>query len=604
MAAADRLSALPDDVLQRVLSFAAAKDAAASALLSRRWRSLWRGTRAAILDSRPYTKAEREEYHYYTPTLSDFFRDAHAVLTAFRRPRGGTGLKMLTLFLEEAAFHLSKDWYSDPEPDQSKDRRVADLLDDPAVARLEELSISCEDRNHRRYAPPLDSLPCAATLRVLELTRCSLEQPSPGAMSFPHLEDLTLENCYFLEGRLQDLIDAAPALASLALVNVRQRAPEPTGSTKEEFYYSDYFSLPLRLLCPTVTALVLVETYASKEELEASSNGRSGIELDMPSLRFFRYRGYPIKLSLTSPTQGLERVDLDVTKRHQNGWSLKYEAPSRMLASFSRTRALKLHLNCIDDLIDAADKHGGAMLTVFPNLELLELDSKYEYMDSNTEVAMAMLLRSCPAMSELRFRLNMQYNHYHDSKYKDHVGGPFAESMDRFESLGPMSSARRAAAQISGISELGDALTNNGPFSCLQNNLRKVTLQYKGKVANCFEVQLAKFLVENAMVLQEMHVDDGSRFWPDHLFHKLARWRADALERKNLPDTGGFAVYQLPKGAIDSEKEQPSYGSLRESLAPPTAILAPTAICRGRRRPGVSPTASKRLSAQFHRRRT
>ena len=108
-------------------------------------------------------------------------------------------------------------------------------------------------------------------------------------MSFPHLKDLTLDNCYFLVGYLQVMVDAAPSLARLALVNVKQRAPEPAGSTKKDFYYRDYFTMPLRLLCPTVTALVL-ETYASEEEVKASSNDGCGIELDMPSLRFFRYR--------------------------------------------------------------------------------------------------------------------------------------------------------------------------------------------------------------------------------------------------------------------------------------------------------------------------
>ena len=101
--------------------------------------------------------------------------------------------------------------------------------------------------------------------------------------------------------------------------------------------------------------------------------------------------------------------------------------------------------------------------------------------------------------------------------------------MDWFNNLASMSSAHRAAMQVTGISELPDALANNCTFSCLQKTLRKVTLQFKAKEVNCFQVQLAKFLVENAMVLEEMHVDDGSRFWPDHLFHKVARWRADAF---------------------------------------------------------------------------
>jgi hypothetical protein len=560
MAAGDRLSALPNDVLQRVLSFIPAREAIASSILSRRYRSLWRQTSAIILDSGPYEEAELKfsRCGYSFLTFDAFFRDAHAALAAFRRRRGGsrrrrggTGLKRLTLSLRKGTYYRSKRSYSDPEPEQ--DSRVADLLDDPAVAQLEELSVSGEDSYDRRsYVPPLDSLSCAATLRVLALTCCSVEQLSPGGLSFPHLTELTLRDCYFLEGYLQVMIDAAPALAKLTLVNVHQRPPEPAGSTKD-FYDLDYSMLPLRLRCPTVTALVVVvsPTYENMKDLVESSNGGSGIELDMPSLEFFRYYGFPIKISLTSPMPGLARVDMDVTPRHQQDYGLKYEPTSRMLPSFSSTKALKLRIDEIEDLVEEHDP------TAFPNLKLLELDAKYKYMNSNTAVATAMLLRSCPAMTELRLRLNMAWDYDHDHKYKDHVGGSFGEAMERFESLGSMSSSHRDAVQISGISELPDALTNNCAFSCLQNSLRKVTLQFKAKELNCFQVQLAKFLVENAMVLEEMHVDDGSRFWPDRLFHKVARWRADAFQRRNLqPDTAaGFRVYQLASPAVDTKEE-------------------------------------------------
>ncbi|KAK1667564.1 hypothetical protein QYE76_055723 [Lolium multiflorum] len=77
MAAGDRISALPNDVLQHVLSFAPAREAAATAILSRRWRSVWRQTAAIILDSKPYEEAERK-LDYYSPTFNTFFRDAHA----------------------------------------------------------------------------------------------------------------------------------------------------------------------------------------------------------------------------------------------------------------------------------------------------------------------------------------------------------------------------------------------------------------------------------------------------------------------------------------------------------------------------------------------
>ncbi|KAI5008950.1 hypothetical protein ZWY2020_009998 [Hordeum vulgare] len=565
MAAADRLSALPNDVLQRILSFAPTHEAAATALLSRRWRSVWRRTSFLNLDTRPYAEAEREQY-YGTPTLEAFFDDAHDILAALRRPthgsrrrRHGAGLKRLTLFLEEEAYISKSSWRREGDDAEPGDR-VSQLLAEPAVARLEELTIGCVQGHRReyRYFPPLASLPCAATLRVLELTYCNLEPTSPG-LAFPCLTDLTLRDCFFLEGYLQDMVDAAPALTSLTLRNVSQRAANPPDSD-ERIKEPPYFMLPLRLRCPTVTALVLV-TYADKKEIKASAAGGSGIELDMPSLRFFRFKGYPVKLSLASPAPGLARVELDVTRRHQDGSCeiMNYEPPSRTIASFSSTRALKMRLGCIEDIVADEDEDAGVILPTFPNLKLLELDGEYKYMNSNTAVAMARLLRSCPVMSELRLRLAMRYNHWYGLKHKNHVGGTFGESMDRFERLASKSSA----VDLGGVSELPDALTNNDcEFCCLQTSLRKVTLRFEANEVNCFPVQLAKFLVENAVVLEEMHVDDGIQFWPDHLCYKVAGWRAESSRLKNLPDAAaGLRVCQL-------QLDKPGEGSNQDPDAP------------------------------------
>jgi hypothetical protein len=48
--------------------------------------------------------------------------------------------------------------------------------------------------------------------------------------------------------------------------------------------------------------------------------------------------------------------------------------------------------------------------------------------------------------------------------------------------------------------------------SCTLGCLRKVTLRFNAVELDGFPVQLAKFLVENAMVLKEMRVDDGIQF--------------------------------------------------------------------------------------------
>ncbi|VAH42221.1 hypothetical protein VPH35_026969 [Triticum aestivum] len=517
MAAApdDRLSVLPDDLLRRILSFTPPKTGASTAVLSRRWRPVWLRSGTLSLDSEPYAATIRatkylEPYAYggyiqrtsYTDSL--FLPDAVKVLDALRRATAD--LKSLTLSLDKSAYSGAKPYRFMDEKEKQKeeahDRVGGVVLAHPAAAQLEELRVRCRPDDYR-YRPWLAPLPCAATLRVLDLTRCDIHPPPTATATvplsagifFPCLTDLQLRGCVISEGYLQVVVDAAPALTNLVLVNVSHKpAVEP--DSIGWIFCRPGFRARLRLWCPTVTAFVL-EASAHKEELEPWAN--PGIELDMPSLRSFRYKGFPVKLSLMSSTPALERVDLDVSResRHEYRVQQYYEPVSRILASFTGTRALKLRLRCIEDIIV------GVVLPTFPSLELLEVEGHYKYMNRHTGAAMARLLNSCPAMSELRLRLNMERDYEYECKIKNMGGGPFAQSMERFNRLGPMSSVHRDIVQLGGVSELPGSLTNNNcAFSCLQKSLRKVTLKFKAMEVNCFQVQLAKFLVENAMVLR------------------------------------------------------------------------------------------------------
>ncbi|KAM0868766.1 hypothetical protein ACQ4PT_041107 [Festuca glaucescens] len=526
--AANRLSDLPDDLLEHILSFAPAREAAASAILSRRWRPLWRRSSAVNLDIRPYLPNKGEDLCLIRSSPQDaFFRDAVAALAAVPRR---SGLKRLTLYLVLDGPYCGAD-YAEPRDGG----RVAGLL---AAAELEELLIGCQ-YDSPKYGLPLASMPCAAALRVLELEQCNFQPPSaPRSLAFPRLTDLRLRNCFFMEGYLQAMVDAAPALTSLLLVNVAQKPLEPTDPADDILYYDmpTYRRLPLRLRCVTCTVLEL-EAYAP-----TSTSYRLSATL-ASSLRSFRYHGRPVKLSLISPAPGLARVDLDATYKGDLSQSL-YEPMPRMLTSFSTTRALKLNVSAMEDILDGEKEYGTVILPTFPNLKLVHLDIFYEHESSITALSMARLLRSCPAMSELRLMMWWNYDHEIERENKDPATTPFAQSMDRFEMLASKASSRSISK--SKVSELPPALTDNcALFSCLQTSLRKVTLLFNAKEVDCFQVQLAKFLVENAMVLEEMHIDDGSQFWPEHLRHKLARWRAESFRTSNLPDTADFQVHQL-----------------------------------------------------------
>jgi len=45
----------------------------------------------------------------------------------------------------------------------------------------------------------------------------------------------------------------------------------------------------------------------------------------------------------------------------------------------------------------------------------------------------------------------MQYDYHYERKTKDPAGGPFAESMDRFERLASMPAAHRSAVELNEV---------------------------------------------------------------------------------------------------------------------------------------------------------
>ncbi|CAI0376637.1 unnamed protein product [Linum tenue] len=66
----DRLSELPDHLLRRILSFVDSKFAVQTCLLSRRWRSVWKGVPALNLDSKSFNKAGHSFNRFASEILS------------------------------------------------------------------------------------------------------------------------------------------------------------------------------------------------------------------------------------------------------------------------------------------------------------------------------------------------------------------------------------------------------------------------------------------------------------------------------------------------------------------------------------------------------
>ncbi|CAL5047019.1 unnamed protein product [Urochloa decumbens] len=523
--AADRLSALPDRVLQRVVSHLPVGDAARTSLLSRRLRTIWLQADGVNLDSRSYYggdydggKVGRQLFHAALAALG----------AAGRRP-----VRSLSVFADSS---FQNDFLEDI-------MRVSPGMDAvlaaPATRRLEELHMElsaefCQTCDEYVLPASLLLLPCQPSLRVLDLDGLTLGPPCAAA-DFGRLETLKLASCKTsLEG-LQAMLDAAPRLARLCLKGV--------SFTAEGLDWEARTKRRLLLRCPDATVSVAV----------IHCHGTSGLDIDAPSARSLRYKGYlehfPFgPASPSGPPVNLQHVEVSVCTECSNNRRYRREAQQApphalfwgSIGRFRRLRVLKLELLDINDIaVLRSEEEDGVFLKPFPELVFLELKGSYEVDSHAAAVAIANLLHCSPALQVFHLKCKLHGDlravpkrlHLTDER-KARLGlEKSMESLERHKS-------EKIASPSSGVEDgdgRGDddlAALKARSFPCLESHLKKIRLEFELKSFDCFEVRLAKFLVENALVLEEMEVHDGSQRVSDHIHRKLPIWRANSLKSK------------------------------------------------------------------------
>nr|CAB3465494.1 unnamed protein product [Digitaria exilis] len=413
MADDDRLSALGDDLLRRILHFVPFKEAAATSVLSRRWGSLWRSSGAVNLDVR--IRNDKGEHPSYEQRQEAFFshrdafvRAATAALDAADAPVTRPTLRVVD---EEA-----RDYHEDSSEairflhgtiDPFVEHGViGDVVSHWAARGVEELRVavafagdglsSAAARHRQETNRPSDGtyrLSLAVPLihvRVLDLTRCTGLTPPPamdGDAFFPRLETLRLQLCSLDTSDVQALMDAAPRLATVHLESVffsmgGVRGDEAPGGC-------------VRLHCRAVTELVM------------------DIEIDAPRLRYFRYKGSERPFSLTSLAPDLVEVDVHF---HQERYTyLQGLNPEEKIAvfwqfvrNFTSARVLKLKVNNLED-IAVGKARRTELLCTFRNAVPLELEGVHRATTSKAAaVAIPNLLRCCPALGDLRLKLSTE----------------------------------------------------------------------------------------------------------------------------------------------------------------------------------------------------
>ncbi|WVZ50118.1 hypothetical protein U9M48_001405 [Paspalum notatum var. saurae] len=323
-----------------------------------------------------------------------------------------------------------------------------------------------------------------AALRLVNccpLTAAPAPAPPRASSSFPLLADLHLERCTVSLADLQRTIDAAPELTRLHLGGCS---------------FKDKERDTLRLRCPKVTDLVFAD---------CSFFHDNAVELDAPMLRHLKHHGAvqsADRLSLSpGPPQDLVEVDVHLIYGRNEGDNA-CKPFWKFIQNFSTIKVLKLRLDFPMGRLALVDKdkeeegsssQQGELLmgtSPFCLLERLELEAGY---DPKKKQASMVMLGNLLSYLEAQLDFNKSVDGFRRRRKRRRVSSD-GQDEDVYDDQ---------AFDIPGLSEHS--------FPCLQSCLRRVSLHFRTKKANCLGVQLAKFFAEKAMVLEEMYIDDGTK---------------------------------------------------------------------------------------------
>ncbi|TVU15670.1 hypothetical protein EJB05_39203, partial [Eragrostis curvula] len=210
------------------------------------------------------------------------------------------------------------------------------------------------------------------------------------------------------------------------------------------------------------------------------------------------------------------------------------------IGSFSRLRFLKLKILDINDIAVHSEQEA-TFLKEFPDLKFLELKGSYENDKRGAAAAIANFLRCCPALQVLRLKFKIHGDLYAFPKgiclsEEREAQLDLEKSMELLKRLRSKTSSTSACDGGDDDDRRDDvdlSALRARSFPCLESHLRKIRMKFELEDFNCFEVKIAKFLVENAVVLEKMQVYDGDQRVHDHIHRKLAIWRANSSNRKN-----------------------------------------------------------------------
>ncbi|CAD6252955.1 unnamed protein product [Miscanthus lutarioriparius] len=167
----------------------------------------------------------------------------------------------------------------------------------------------------------------------------------------------------------------------------------------------------------------------------------------------------------------------------------------------------------------------------FSLLEQLELEVEYKPgFEPSIVMLLADLLHCFPMVCDLRIKFVKKHQTpWIESSIENEPGVQFDKSVSGFRNRKSRSMVSLGTENEDNYQDYGvtPGLTTEQSFSCLQSHLKRVSLHFSMDEPNCLGVKLAKFFAENAMVLQELHIDVGCHEMLEHVNSSVRRWIAN-----------------------------------------------------------------------------